>query len=201
MSSLASARIDAAYAKHSGDIAKLLDSIRSAIHETKAGLTETWKWGPGFDLDARPDDTVGRGKLVIGLWGFKNHVSLVFYRGSELKDKHKLINDGFDNAHNRMVKFTEYKQFNKKKVMELVKEAVKLEKSGAVRVNKSEMRMPAELKKFFSTNKPAEKFFNGLSHTYKREFVQYITGVKTRATRDKHVKEVLAAIKSRKKEI
>lgn len=192
MTSVNSKRIDDAYAKHTGDIAKLLDALRSAIHETKSGLTETWKWGPGFELD---------GKLIVGLWGFKKHVSLVFYRGSELKDKHKLINDGFDNAHNRMVKFTEYKQFNKKKVMDLVKEAVQLEKSGAERVNKSEMKVPVELKRFFSTNKPAEKFFNGLSHTYQREMVQYITRVKTKATREKHVKEVIDTIRSRKKEI
>lgn len=190
--SAVSKRIDLAYAKHSGDIAKLLKSIRSAIHETKSGLTETWKWGPGFDLN---------GKLIIGLWGFKNHVSLVIYRGSELKDKHKLINDGFDNAHNRMVKFTEFRMFNKKKVMDLVKEAVKLEKSGAERVNKSEMKVPAELRKFFSTNKLAEKFFNDLSHTCKREMIQFITRVKTKATRDEHVKDVITAIKSRQMEI
>lgn len=188
----ASKRIDAAYAKQTGDIRKLLDSIRAAINGSKSGLTETWKWGPGFELN---------GKLLIGLWGFKKHVSLVFYRGAELKDKHKLINDGFDNAHNRMVKFTDLKQFNKKKVIDLVKEAVKLEKTGAEKVNKSQMKVPAELSKFFSTNKSAGKFFSELPHTFQKEFVQYITKVKTKATRDKHVKEVCAALKARKRAI
>jgi uncharacterized protein YdeI (YjbR/CyaY-like superfamily) len=190
--SAVSKRIDAAYAKHSGDIAKLLKDIRSAIHATKSGLEETWKWGPGFALN---------GKLLIGLWGFKNHVSLVLYRGAELMDKHKLINDGFDNAHNRMVKFTEYKQFNKKKVMDLVKEAVKLEKSGAEKVNKSQMKVPAELTKFFSNNKAAGKFFSELPHSFQREYVQYITKVKTKATREKHVKEVCAALKTKKRSL
>lgn len=186
----ASKRIDLAYAKHSGDIKKLLDALRAAVHAAKTGLEETWKWGPGFALD---------GKLLIGLWGFRNHVSLVLYRGAELKDKHKLINDGFDNAHNRMVKFTEYKQFSRKKVIDLVKEAVKLEKSGAEKVNKSQMKVPAELTKFFATNKAAGKFFSELPHSFQREMVQYITKVKTKATREKHVKEVCAALKAKKR--
>lgn len=185
-------RIDAAFAKHSGDIRKIVDSVRGAVHATKTGLTETWKWGPGFELN---------GKLLIGLWGFKKHVSLVLYRGAELKDKHKLINDGFDNAHNRMVKFTEYKQFNKKKVMDLVKEAVKLERSGAEKVNKSQMKVPAELTKFFSTNKTAGKFFSELPHSFQREMVQYITKVKTKVTREKHVKEVCVALKAKKRTV
>ncbi len=188
----ASKRIDLAYAKHSGDIRKLLDSIRAAIHATKSGLEETWKWGPGFALD---------GKLLIGLWGFQKHVSLVLYRGAELKDKNKLINDGFDNAHNRMVKFTEFKQFNKKKVMDLVKEAVKLEKSGGEKVNKSQMKIPAELKKYFSTNKATGKFFSELPHSFQREYVQYITRVKTKTTREDHVKKVCAALKAKKRSL
>ena len=186
----ASKRIDAAYSKHSGDIRKLVDSIREAVHASKCGLSETWKWGPGFELN---------GKLLLGLWAFKKHVSFVLYRGAELKDKHKLINDGFDNAHNRMVKFTDYKQFNKKKIIDLVKEVVKLEKSGAEKVNKSQMKVPAELTKFFSVNKGAGKFFSELPHSLQREMVQYITKVKTKATREKHVKAVCAALKAKKR--
>lgn len=186
-----SKRIDLAYAKLSPDIRKTVEAIRAAIHATKTGLVETWKWGPGFEKD---------GKLLIGLWGFKKHVSLVLYRGAELKDKHQLINDGFDNAHNRMVKFTEYKQFNKKKVMDLVKEAVKLHASGAEKVNKSQMKIPAELKEFFSSNKSAAKFFNELPHSFQREYVQYITKVKTKETRDKHIKEVIGALKLRRRD-
>lgn len=187
-----SKRIDLAYAKHTGDIRKLLDAIRSAIHATKSGLEETWKWGPGFALD---------GKLIVGLWGFQKHVSLVLYRGAELKDKHKLINDGFDNAHNRMVKFTEFRQFNAKKVQDLVKEAVKLEKSGGEKVNKSQMKVPAELTEFFSSNKAAGKFFSELPHSLQREYVQYVTKVKTKATREDHVKKVCTALKAKKRSL
>jgi uncharacterized protein YdeI (YjbR/CyaY-like superfamily) len=188
----ATKRIDEAYAKHSGEIRQLLDSLRAAIHEAKAGLEETWKWGPGFALD---------GKLVIGLWGFKQHVSLVLYRGAEIKDKHKLINDGFDNAHNRMVKFTGYKQFSRKKVIDLVKEAVQLEKSGTEKVNKSQMKVPAELSRFFAANKAAAKFFGELPHSFQRTYVQYITKVKTKATRERHVEEVSAALKAKKRSL
>jgi uncharacterized protein YdeI (YjbR/CyaY-like superfamily) len=190
--STVSQRIDLAYAKHTGEIGRLLSAIRKAIHESKTGLEETWKWGPGFEKD---------GKLLIGLWGFKKHVSLVLYQGAHIKDKHKQINDGFDNAHNRMVKFTEYKQFNKKKIIDLVKEVVKLHESGGQKEGKSEMKIPAELIKFFSRNKSAEKFFNELSHTYKREYVQLINGAKTEATREKRVVKVTQALKEKKKSL
>lgn len=192
MSATVSKRIDLAYAKHSGDIKKLLDAIRSAIHESKTGLEETWKWGPGFEKD---------GKLLLGLWGFKKHVSLVLYQGAHVKDNHGLINDGFDNAHNRMVKFTEYRQFNKKKVIDLVKEAVKYHQGGEKSEGKSEMKVPVELTKFFSRNRSAEKFFNDLSHTYRREYVQSITKAKTEATREKRLAKVMEALKAKKKSI
>lgn len=188
----ASKRIDLAYAKLEKNIAEIITAIRAAVHEADPSLEEVWKWGPGFAKD---------GKLIISLWGFKKHVSLLLHRGSELKDKHKLINDGFDNAHNRMVKFTEMKQFNKKKVMDIVKEASKLNTQVEKKEAKSEMKIPAELTKFFSTNKTAGKFFGELPHSFQREYVQYITKVKTKATREDHVKKVCAALKAKKRSL
>lgn len=183
-------RITSTFDKHSGDIAKLLSAIRAAIHEAKNGLEETWKWGPGFRKD---------GKLLIGLWGFRKHVSLVFYHGAHMSDKHKLFNEGFDNAHNRMIRFTEFKQFNKKKVTDYVKEAVKISSTVDKKENKSQMVVPAPLKNLLAKNKQAEKFFNDLSHTYKREYAQLISSAKTEATRDKRLVKVLAALKAKKK--
>jgi uncharacterized protein YdeI (YjbR/CyaY-like superfamily) len=171
---------------------QIINAVREAVHEADPSLEEVWKWGPGFAKD---------GKLIISLWGFKKHVSLLLHRGSELKDKHKLINDGFDNAHNRMVKFTEMKQFNKKKVVDLVKEVSKLSMQVEKKQAKSEMKIPAELTKFFSTNKAAGKFFSELPHSFQREYVQYITKVKMKATREDHVKKVCAALKAKKKSL
>lgn len=73
MSKTHSKRIDIAYSKFTGEIADILHDLRSLINTSETGLQETWKWGPGFEKD---------GTLLIGLWGFKKHVSLVFYRGA-----------------------------------------------------------------------------------------------------------------------
>jgi len=187
-----SKRIDLVYAKLDPPMAQIINTVRAAIHEADPSLEEVWKWGPGFAKD---------GKLIISLWGFKKHVSLLLHRGSELKDKHKLINDGFDNAHNRMVKFTEMKQFNKKKVMDLVKEVSKLSTQVEKKEAKSEMKIPAELKKLLLKNKVAGKFFDELPHTYKREYVQLIAGAKTEATREKRLIKVMDALKKKQKSL
>jgi uncharacterized protein YdeI (YjbR/CyaY-like superfamily) len=66
---------------------------------------------------------------------------------------------------------------------------------------KSEMKIPAELKKLLTKNKTAAKFFDELSHTYKREYVQLIAGAKTEATREKRLIKVMDALKKKQKSL
>lgn len=186
-----SVKIDAAYVKLSPQIKEITVTLRELINASGAGLNETWKWGPGFEKD---------GTLLIGLWGFKKHVSLVFYRGAEMSDKHKLFNDGFDNAHNRMIKFTSLSELNVKKVLDYVKESVKVAGKPLPKVERR-FTVPAELEKQFKKQKRAYTFFETLSAACKREYCNYVSEAKQEATRTRRAEKVIEALKEKKKSL
>lgn len=191
MSNPHSKRIDAAYSKFTGEIADILHDLRNLINTSETGLQETWKWGPGFEKD---------GTLLIGLWGFKKHVSLVFYRGAEMSDKHKLFNAGFDNAHNRMIKFTSLSELNVKKVLDYVKESVKVAGKPLPKVERK-FTVPAELDQQFKKQKRASAFFESLSPACKREYCNYVGEAKQEVTRKRRAEKVIEALKEKKKSL
>lgn len=190
---MSSSRITAAYAKLPENIGAICEHVRALIHKAAPSLKESWKWGPCFE---------GNG-IVLGLWGFKKHVSLVFYRGSEMSNKHQLFNDGFDNAHNRMIKFTSLKEVPAKKLSDYIKEAVKVDQSGSKTADagKRILALPEELSVWLSKNKKAKAFFEALSFTYRREMVQHITGAKQEATRVRRFEQIKKALQSETKTV
>lgn len=189
MSNPHSNRIDLAYANFTGDIADILHDLRTIINNSGTGLSETWKWGPGFEKD---------GMLLLGLWGFKKHVSLVFYRGAEMSDKHKLFNDGFDNAHNRMIKFSSLSELNVKKVLDYIKESVKVAGKPLPKVERK-FNVPAELELQFKKQKRASAFFESLSAACKREYCNYVSEATQEVTRRRRAEKVIEALKEKKK--
>jgi uncharacterized protein YdeI (YjbR/CyaY-like superfamily) len=191
MSNPASKRIDLAYAKFDGEIADMLHDVRALINNSGVGFEETWKWGPGFEKD---------GTLLLGLWGFKKHVSLVFYRGAEMSDKHKLFNDGFDNAHNRMIKFTSHSEVNSKKLLDYIKESVKLSGKPKPQTERKFI-LPGELNVLFGKQKRAHAFFETLSPSCKREYCNYVGEAKQEATRKRRAEKVIEALKEKKKSL
>lgn len=193
----ASRKIDDAFSKFEGEIKEILDQIRSLIHETDPDIHEAWKWGPAFQK---------RG-LIFGLWGFKNHVSLVFYRGAEMSDKHKLFNYGFDNAHNRMIKFHALHELNSTKLKSYIKEAIKLDTmekpsiKRSVETSRKKIVIPADLQQWLNKNKKALTHFNALAFTYQKEMIQLLTTAKQESTRERRMQKVKAALLDGKKTV
>ena len=195
MSSPASKRIDQAYAKLTPEIREIANAIRAIIHKAEPSIEETWKWGPGYEKNG----------LAMGLWGFKAHVSFVFYRGSEMSDKHKLFNSGFENAKNRMIKFISLKEIKEKKLIDYIKEAVKLNSAGKINSKKvtekqeHKIEIPADLKKWLTSNKKANAFFESLPFTSKKEIAQSLNGAKQEETRKRRFLKITTALKAGKR--
>lgn len=185
----ASSRIDAAYAKLPENIRAICETIRGIIHNAVPSIEENWKWGPAFEKNG----------LAIGLWGFKNHVSLVFYRGAEMSDKHKLFNDGLDNARNRMIKFTSVKEVNAKKLSDYFKEAVKLNEKAKPKVAERTVKVDPQLAKWFAKNKKAKTFYDTLSYTHKKEIAVHLSTAKQEETRKRRFKRVTEALQNGQK--
>jgi hypothetical protein len=95
----------------------LLKRLRKLIHETDPEIQEEWKWDvPVFTKNG----------MVCAISAFKDHVKINFFKGSQLKDPHKLINAGLESKKNKAIDFAEGDQLDETKLKDLIKEAVAL---------------------------------------------------------------------------
>src|ERR1700739_4047344 len=132
----ASKQIDEAFDKFTGFQRVHCKYLRALIRRALPDVIEDWKWGPNFNVQG----------MVCGVWGFKDHVKLVFFKGAMMKDKYKLFNQGEDNRGNRSINFCREDKIDDKKIIEYLKEAAELNKKG-VKPAKKEIvfDMPNEL--------------------------------------------------------
>ena len=194
---MSSTKITLAFSKFPEPTRTMLNNIRTLIHKTDPTIKEGWKWGPAFEKNS----------LMMGLWGFNNHISFVFYRGAEMSDNHKLFNDGFSNAHNRMIKFALTDKINEKKLADYIREAVKIDAAGkmslksAIRNAERKVVLPPDFAKWLGKNKKAKIFFDGIAYTFKKEMVQLLNTAKQEETRKRRFVKITEALKNGKKEI
>ncbi|CAN5165122.1 DUF1801 domain-containing protein [soil metagenome] len=95
----------------------LLTNLRKLIHEADPEITEEWKWDvPVFTHKG----------MVCAISAFKDHVKINFFKGAQLSDPHKLINNGFTSKAHRSIDFSENDTLNESGLKELIKEAVSL---------------------------------------------------------------------------
>jgi hypothetical protein len=178
----ASNKIDEAFDSFSGFQRQMCMHLRKLIHKALPEVKEDWKWGPNFNVDG----------MVCGVWGFKNHVKLVFFKGTMMKDKYQLFNDKNDNRGTRSIDFSVDDKIDDKKIIAYLKEAAELNKKG-IKPAKKEIvfNMPNELCNALDKDKKAKAFFESLAPTHKRDYAEYVGEAKQEATRLRRLDKVL----------
>lgn len=186
----ATKEIDKAFAKFTGFQREYCNHLRNLIHKALPEVKEDWKWGANFNVNG----------MVCGLWGFKNHVKLVFFKGSLIKDKYNLFNDGEDNRGNRSINFTEHSAIDDAKIMEYLKEAAALNKQG-VKLEKKTIvvDVPMELQKALNKHSGLKMYFEKLAPSHRREYAEYIADAKQNETKERRIKKVLEMMAENKK--
>jgi uncharacterized protein YdeI (YjbR/CyaY-like superfamily) len=176
-----------AYIKNAPDFSKpILEHLRELVHKACPDIEEQIKWGsPFFDYNG----------TVCNMSAFKNHTGFGFWKMSLMKDPKKLFGNKMEAA-GSIGKITELKQLPSDKILiAYIKEAVELNKSGAkvvVRKNPTvKISVPAYLKKELAKNKKASAYFDSLSPSHRKEYLEWITGAKTEATREKRIAKML----------
>jgi uncharacterized protein YdeI (YjbR/CyaY-like superfamily) len=179
----ASKRIDKAFDSFTGFQREYCMHLRDLIHQALPDVKEDWKWGPNFNVQG----------MVCGVWGFKNHVKLVFFKGSMMKDKYKFFNnDDSENKGTRSINFSKEDKIQDKKIIEYLKEAAELNKKGAKPVKKEIVfDMPNELCDALDKDKKAKKYFESLAPSHRRDYAVYIGEAKQEATRQRRLDKVL----------
>lgn len=156
--------------------------LRSIILKADKDLKEDWKWGPHYSCNG----------MVCGYGAFKEHVKLTFFNGSGMKDPNGLFNHCVDNEFSRSVKFTDVKEIDEEAITELVKESVAVNKKGFKReVQNKNVEVPADLQKALAKNKTAQKFFDGLTYGYRKEFVEHVAEAKREETRQQRIVKIV----------
>lgn len=161
-----------------------------------SGLEETIKWGaPAYTW---------KGKNVIGLGAFKNHLAIWFFQGALLRDtQKKLVNaqEGTTRAL-RQWRFTSAGEISGQAelIAQYVTEALRNAKENKkVRpAKKKPVKIPAELQKHLYASTELNDTFSRLSEACKREYAEYISGAKRPETRERRMDKIIPMILEKK---
>lgn len=169
---------------------EICETLRGLVHQADPEIIEDWKWGPNFNHNG----------MVCNIWAFKKHASMVFFRGSQMKDPYKLFNQGETNKAMRAIQFTDIKQINHKQIIAYVREAVKLNLSGLENPMKMEktVTLPPELETFFAKNKKAKAVFDSMSYSHRRALAESVITAKRPETRKKRIEIVKEKVRGGK---
>jgi uncharacterized protein YdeI (YjbR/CyaY-like superfamily) len=186
----ASNDIDKAFAKFTGFQQKYCNHLRALIHKALPEVKEDWKWGPNFNVNG----------MVCGVWGFKNHVKLNFFKGSLMSDKYALFTDEDNAKGNRSIDFSEHMIIDDEKIMEYLKEAAALNKQGAKVEKKAVVvNVPEELSRALNKHAGLKMYFEKMAPSHRREYAEYIADAKQDETKERRIKKVIEMITENRK--
>jgi uncharacterized protein YdeI (YjbR/CyaY-like superfamily) len=159
-----------------------IQKLRSILLES--GLEEDIKWGkPCFSFE---------GANIAIIQPFKDHCSLMFFKGALLEDTHGLLRSQGENTQSALrLEFTSEAQVKKTVLKSYVKQAIEVEKSGA-KVDfkaKRELALPDELTQILAKDKKLAKAFNALTPGRQRGYVLHFTGAKQSQTRTARIEK------------
>lgn len=154
-----------------------------------AGLEEDIKWG-------KPCFSFAGGNVAI-LQPFKEHCSLMFFKGALLEDKHGLLRSQGQNTQSALrLEFRSEAEVDKRVVADYAKQAIAIEKRGE-KVEfkaKHELEYPPELTQILGKNKKLQKAFDSLTPGRRRGYVMHFTAAKQAKTRAARVEKCIPKI-------
>lgn len=168
--------------------AKLRDVILRAVPD----LMEAIKWNM-LCFSAR--------KLVCGLSACKRHVSIAFFRGTELADPAQLFDAvGEGNTNIRSIRLTTLASFNHAAFTALLHAAMDLDDRRDIPPAPKVKREPWPVPEFFTKalaqkkNRKAAEGFAKLSPSCQREYLVWLSTAKREETRAQRLAQTLAAL-------
>jgi uncharacterized protein YdeI (YjbR/CyaY-like superfamily) len=172
--------------------APMAEQLIEWILQWEPDLTESIKWN-NLCFSAR--------KLVFGISACQRHVSIFFFRGTELPDPKKLFApDGEGNTNIRTIRITSLTEVNRPALQALMRAAVELDADPAIPPAPKMKRKPWPMPAFFKQalaekkNRDAAENFKKLSPTCQREYLVWLSTAKQPETRERRLKQTLAAL-------
>ncbi|MCE3260568.1 MAG: hypothetical protein K0S12_2209 [Bacteroidetes bacterium] len=169
---------------------KICIRLRALSLQSDPGIIEDWKWGPNYYLNG----------MVCGFMPTKKHVNLVFFKGTQLRDKRKLLQGEPTNLNIRSFRFKDEKEIDDEIVLEYLIEAIDLNKKGVktVRAVNREVIIPPYFKKELKKT-GLLTYFETLPYSHRNEYVRYIEEAKKEETRMNRVQKALSKLSEKAK--
>ncbi len=172
----------------------LAAELRESIFRWAPDLTESIKWNV-LTFTGR--------KLVCGVSPCKKHLSIVFFRGTELPDPAGLFTGGEANTNIRSIRVTEPAALNREALRGLLLSAVALDAQPDVPRTPQRCREPWPVPDFFAAalkkNRSAAAGFQKLSPSCQREYLVWLSTAKREETRHARLAQTLAALATGRK--
>ena len=169
----------------------VLNHLRELVHVACPGVQETMKWSfPHFEYN---------GSILCSMASFKKHCAFGFWKASVMKDPHKLFELQGRTAMGHLGRIESIDDLPSDKILiSYIKEAAKLNKEGVKLPSRTKpvttaksIDPPDYMLKALKKNKKAWSNFEAFSPGRKKEYIEWITGAKTEATRTKRVSDML----------
>jgi len=161
----------------------ICNKLREVIHKADNSVIEDWKWkSPVFH----------KKEMVCAFSGFKNHVSLSFFNGASMSNKHQLFTDGCSGKNMRIIKYSKSSEINEIQLIEYFKEAfLQTNVKSKSPTIKSEFEIPNLLQNALNKNKLAKTNFENMAYTYRKEYALHISEAKREVTKLKRLEKVI----------
>lgn len=163
---------------------EICNLIRELIHKSSCSIIEDWKWNrPIFSTH----------KMTCGFSAHKKHVSLTFFNGAEMSDKHLLFSGDCSAQNTRTIKFGSISDINKTHLLNYFNEAFSLTQVPAKKeVKKVEIEIPEMLQLALNKNLLAKTNFENMAFTYRKEYARHISEAKRETTKINRLEKVIA---------
>ena len=179
-------RIDAYIAKAAPFAQPILSHLRELVHAACPDVKETWKWSfPNFDY---------KGSILCSMAAFKQHCSFTFFKYALMKDPHGIFNAVGKTAMGQLGQIRDLSDLPKDKILkEYIKEAMKLNEAGIKMPSRAKGQKAVELDtpdyfiKALKKNKAADIAYKAFTAGKKKEYIEWLEGAKSDATRDRRL--------------
>jgi len=163
---------------------KEFELLRAVVLD--CGLTEELKWGQACY-------TFQNANIVL-IHGFKEYCALLFFKGSLLSDKKKILVQQTENVQAaRQIRFTNVEEIKKMKatLKSYIFDAIKVEEAGLkVEFKKtSDFKIPDEFQNKLNRKPALKKAFNSLTPGRQRAYLFYFSSAKQSKTREDRIKK------------
>lgn len=173
-----------AYIKNAELFARpILKKVRTLFHKGCPKLEEKIKWGaPSFDYKG----------MLGGMASFKQHVSYGFWKAKLMDDPEGILKIAPGQSNFSLKAASAADLPDDKIFIAYVKEAARLNDEGinapaSKRNPQKKLAVPDYFAKALKNNKKAKATFDAFSYSRRRDYVEWLTGAKREATREKRL--------------